>query len=160
MARRGCRSPWRRTTCRTVAWSGQREMSSIFRSRSGCFGRRTAVTAPPTNCGTDCPKVSALGSSAIRRNENRCAAACDKSENLGRTLLRFHQFDEASELLVDPPKLEGRELARIGDPLLRALRLIMPDQRHEVCAEEGIVACAYCVVGHRVSPLLPTVHPE
>ena len=62
------------------------------------------------------------------------------------TLLLFHQFDQPAELLVDLPELERGEFRRLSHACVRALRLVMPDQRHEVRAEESIVTRAYCVV--------------
>jgi len=43
----------------------------------------------------------------------------------------------------------------------RALRLVMPDQRHEVATEEGVVARANCVIAHGFLPVVPlTLRPE
>src|SRR2546421_12975587 len=60
-------------------------------------------------------------------------------------LLLLHQLDEPAELLVDLPELKGGEFGRVGDAAVRALRLLVPDQRHEVRAKESIVARAYDV---------------
>src|SRR5438309_8663068 len=65
----------------------------------------------------------------------------------------LHQFNQPAKLLVDLSELEGGKLGRVGKAFLRALRLLLPDQWHEVGAEECVVARADCVNCHRASPL-------
>jgi hypothetical protein len=86
---------------------------------------------------------SAGDSYGVPETEYRRLLASNRKYLLDRMRrLLFHQLDQLSKLLFDVPELEGGELRRIGNALLGALRLVLPDQGHEIGAEERIIACA------------------
>ena len=58
------------------------------------------------------------------------------------------QFDQAAEFLVDLAEMKGGVFVGISRALGRALRLVVPDQRHEVGTEECLVAVVDVIVGH------------
>jgi hypothetical protein len=54
----------------------------------------------------------------------------------------LHYFDEASQFLVDLPKLMCGKLRRIGDAFLGTGHLFVPKLRHEGIVEKRPVAIA------------------
>jgi hypothetical protein len=59
----------------------------------------------------------------------------------------LHQLDQAAEFLVDLTQLIGGIFIGVSKTLRRALRLIVPDQRHEIGGEKGVVAIVDLIVG-------------
>ena len=67
----------------------------------------------------------------------------------------FQEFDEATQLLVDLTKMVRRKFIRIGRALFRALRLFVPDQRHEISLKKRLVLSANGVGRHVVLMVVP-----
>jgi hypothetical protein len=57
----------------------------------------------------------------------------------------LHHFYEAAQFLVDLPKPIRGELGRIGDTLIGAGHLFVPNVWHEGMVEKLQVAIAYCI---------------
>jgi hypothetical protein len=56
--------------------------------------------------------------------------------------ISLHYSQEASQLLVDPPKLMRGEFRRIGDTFVRARHLLVPNGGHEWIVEKGPITVA------------------
>src|SRR5205814_3308486 len=114
----------------------------------GAISRRSPVR--PIPIAASIVALVRVGSDGLMRSESNLRHRLS-GRGIGRAssdriaLLLLHQLDEPAELLVDLPELKGGEFGRVGDAAVRALRLLVPDQRHEVRAKESIVARAYDV---------------
>ena len=144
--------------------------SKLARSRPNCgwsSNRAEGDLAPKPRH----RKLSRQRECATQRNfarESRTAHAgipgrchdCRLSPLRGLSGFPLHYFYEASQFLVDLPKLIRGKLRRIGDTFVCARHLLMPNVRHEGVVEKLPIAIANCIrccvvcscLGHVLSP--------